>query len=305
MGVTGPFETAEARAPDQKTPSTPKPWLILSDLHLGHPRRSPGRIAKLEPLLDGIGHLVINGDSAELHNKTRHTEAQRGLDALKTLCDKYKISLDFIAGNHDPFLTDTKYLRLFEDQLLITHGDVFHDAIAPWCPSARILEKFTHEIRQEVTGSQTPSFDTRMQESLLACRRLVEQRRYQIERVTMLRIALNPITTARVLWYWGRYATLATRFLDAFAPTTKILIYGHTHQASIVQRHGRTLINTGSFGFPCKAQCVRITGRTLSVHAIKCIHDLYQLESAPAAVFELPHRRNTSDAAPQAVSSAV
>lgn len=266
-------------SPDLTSHTNKPPWLILSDLHLGHPRRSPGDVRRLEPLLENIGHLIINGDSAELHHKSHKQDAQRGLDDLRKLCDQSGVTLDFIAGNHDPFLTDKKYIQLFEKQLLITHGDTFHDAIAPWCPSARILEQFTHHIRREVTGSRTLTLNLRMQESLLACQKLIEQRRYQIKRVTMLHLAMNPITTARVLWYWGQYSALSDRFLNSFAPQTKVLVYGHTHKASLVKRGGRILINTGSFGFPFKAQAVRINDRTLSVHAIKRTKNRYHLES--------------------------
>jgi UDP-2,3-diacylglucosamine pyrophosphatase LpxH len=75
---------------------------FISDLHLGHERCEAPPVARLEPLLHGVGILVVVGDLAE----TRQCDWQaRGIAAreeLRSLCREKGVQLVEISGNHDP-----------------------------------------------------------------------------------------------------------------------------------------------------------------------------------------------------------
>jgi predicted phosphodiesterase len=254
----------------------PHQTLIISDTHLGKPGAATAE--SLRPIWQGVDELVINGDTAEVQVPWLRGAAVRELDRLEQLTRQDGVSLTFISGNHDAYLTDRRCIQLADGRILVMHGDALHPAVAPWTRSAKALEQRT---RREINKADQNNLDTR-----LDIAQHIGHSEFLREYVlsghgenTARRILTRPIEVPMVLWYWRNEPGFAQRFLDEYAPQTKALIIGHSHRRGAWQLGQRTIINTGAFMFPGKPQCVLHAGDTLSVHRIVKIKGVYERQA--------------------------
>ena len=100
--------------------------LVLSDLHLGLTARRTPTPAMLRPLWQGCDHLLLNGDTAELHVPSMSAPATDQLATMQQLCEEDGVGLSLIAGNHDPFISPLQRCTLVDGRVLVTHGQVIH-----------------------------------------------------------------------------------------------------------------------------------------------------------------------------------
>ena len=110
--------------------------LVLSDLHLGRPGLALAA-TDLEPLLEGVDGVLVNGDVAEIQMHDARAAAARAVAELQALCDRHQVQLHLIAGNHDAFVAEERHALLAGGAVHVTHGDVLHPAVAPWARGAR------------------------------------------------------------------------------------------------------------------------------------------------------------------------
>jgi len=239
--------------------------LIISDTHLGKPGGTTADA--LRPVWQGIDELIINGDTAEVQVPWLRGAAIRELDRLDQLTRQDGVGLTLISGNHDAYLTDRRCLQLANGNILIMHGDALHPAVAPWTRSAKALQARTH---REISKAEQDDLEARLNiaQHVGHSEFLKEYVLSNLGDSTVRRILARPIEVPRVLWYWRNEPALAQRFLDSYAPQTKVLIIGHSHRRGVWQLGERTIINTGAFMFPGRPQCVMQAGDTLSVHRI-------------------------------------
>lgn len=256
----------------------PHTTLILSDTHLGKP--SGATAAALRPLWQGIDELVVNGDTAEVQVPWLRSAAVRELDQLETLTAKDGVKLTLISGNHDAYLTDRRCLQLGSGSILVMHGDALHPAVAPWTRYAESLANRTErgiaraaqdDLANRLDIAQHVGHSEFLREYVIA----------SLGESTLKRILARPIEVPQVLSYWRKEPALAERFLERYAPQTKVLIVGHSHRRRVSQRNGRTIINTGAFMFPGKPQGVIHQGDTLGVHRIIKRAGAYELAPKP------------------------
>mgnify|MGYP001816180824 CR=1 FL=1 len=243
----------------------PHQTLILSDTHLGKPGSATAE--GLRPIWQGIDELVINGDTAEVQVPWLRGAAVRELDRLEQLTGQDGVKLTLISGNHDAYLTDRRCLQLGNESILIMHGDALHPAVAPW---TRFAQSLADRTERGIARATQDDLATRLDiaQHVGHSEFLREYVIASLGENTLKRILARPIEVPQVLSYWRQEPLLAERFLERYAPQTKVLIVGHSHRRRVCQRNGRTIINTGAFMFPGRPQCVIHQGDTLRVHRI-------------------------------------
>lgn len=261
--------------------------IVISDTHLGRPHCAALSARALRPLWAEATHFIVNGDVAEVHHPTHWTEAARQTLLLLDLCEADGVQLTLLSGNHDPFISDVRSLHLADDEIFITHGDVLHPAVAPWSPAAARIRAAHDAALAALPPEQHAQLESRLSVSALASHEEWRELEREALRSSVWRMLIRPWAIARVLWYWRQFPALAVAFADAFASEASYIILGHTHRPGIWRMRGRTVINTGSFGFPGSPRAVVIEPGRLEIRRIEWRGDVYRLGDRPLATFAL------------------
>lgn len=286
------------------SPSRVPRTLILSDLHLGRPDGA-GRADAFESLLSDFDRVIVNGDIAELHHAAYQADANFELERFKDICVTRGIKLDLIAGNHDPFVSETRAITLADGAIYITHGDALHPAVAPWSPfAASMRSAFDAALAaapQDLAEDQA-RFRAAREGSIAEWRVMGHGAHVSTAR----NIALHPRLALSVLAYWMRYPALAAAWAAKFAPVAGTVIVGHSHHAFLRLIGGRRVVNTGAFGFPGRPHGVVVEGSTVRLHALTKRGQLFALATNPKSAWPIQfhataHARATqTSAAPRA-----
>jgi predicted phosphodiesterase len=230
--------------------------LILSDIHLGlpgvaglRPRRSA---ATLEPLLWGFSAVILNGDTADIHQPRCAPDAQRLLNELRESARRAKVEVVEVCGNHDVAETSRTHALLAGGSVLVSHGHAFSARMLPWVSATgemnrRFAEALAHNpdtiegaVRAANEGALVQWSDEHAAD----------------EPTALWSIGRSPARVLSVLRWWREYPRDAARFADRYSPQAKVVICGHSHRAGawrIASAHGapvRLILNTGSFSFP-------------------------------------------------------
>jgi predicted phosphodiesterase len=280
---------------------TIEPTLVISDTHLAHPKgKGVPRAAMLGPLWrdHGIAHLIVNGDVAEIHDPFVRGAAARQVLQLYDRCEADHVRLTLLSGNHDPFLTDHRFLQLAQDQVFITHGDVLHPAIVPWC---RHADQYRAEMAAAL-AALPPDERHRLENKLAAAQHashrhwLARQEHAQPQGSLILDHILRPLSALRILHYWLTIPAAIERFVAQHAPATRFFLFGHSHRHGVWRRGPLTILNTGSFAFPGKPRAIRLD--TQGVHLLPIqrdpANDAYRL-GPPLAQFPWPSAEGMDD----------
>ncbi|MAD77893.1 MAG: hypothetical protein CMJ51_00805 [Planctomycetaceae bacterium] len=249
------------------SPQADRPVLVISDLHLGRTGMTE-KAEELAPLIDAASTLVINGDVAELHVRTWAKDAARELDRLRERCRRSGTHLVVLAGNHDPEITDRRHLILSRGELLITHGDVVHESLAPWSDAAEIIRARHREFLEALAPSKQNDLTSLFQ----ACR---EAAKAECETLGDLGPPTTPLGALSKPWkllaisrFWWSHARKLDRFATTHAPTSRMILAGHSHRAGVERVGRRTIVNTGCFGVPGPALGVILGSDGLEVRRI-------------------------------------
>jgi predicted phosphodiesterase len=262
--------------------------LILSDTHFGRARFAATSPEALRPLWQGCNHLVVNGDVAEIHHPDHWSIAAQQTLRLFDLCEADKVTLTLLSGNHDPFITQTRHLLLANEAVFVTHGDVMHPAVAPWSMRAERMRERRAAVLAALPPESRESLEAHLRASQEASRADWDNLEEQARHSTVPDMLLRPMKILQVLWYWRQFPFLAARFMRHHVPAARFAVLGHTHHPGIWNVDGRTIINTGSFGFPGHPRAVIIENdQVLSVRRIRRSGDTYELASEVAR-FDLP-----------------
>lgn len=247
---------------------------ILSDLHYGDRASRIGSLAQLQPLLDGVTHLVLNGDTLDTRPgpAPAHTAACRA--EILAFFPAHVPRVTFLTGNHDADLTGEHALDLAGGTVFVTHGDIMHDDIVPWSQDADF-------IRPRIAAglaTLAPVERTQLASRLMVWRRVAAAipQRHQSE-TRGLRYAMHfardtvwpPSRVWRVIRTWRREPALAAEFVRTHRPQAKFIAVGHTHRPGAWSTpSGVVVINTGSFCRPFGGCAIDLAGGRLSVHRI-------------------------------------
>ncbi len=276
-------------------PQTVPHTVVLSDLHLGRPGGA-SRGAAFERIIGACERLIINGDAAELHHARFQHDAQRELDVLRDRCATRGVRLDFIAGNHDPFISEDRAMTLADGAIYITHGDAFHHSVAPWSPYAASM-RATFEATLAATPPGTPedcALFHAAREAAISEWRVMGSGAHVSTIGTM---AVRPHRVLCVLAYWSQYSKLAAQWAARFSPRAGTVIVGHSHRASISRLNGRTVVNTGAYGFPGVPHAIVIEGSTIKMCRIELAGAYYEIAAKPRSEWKISHARGAANGA--------
>ncbi|MEM6333494.1 MAG: metallophosphoesterase [Planctomycetota bacterium] len=268
--------------------------LIVSDLHLGRPEDDQPRAEQLRPLIahPGLDTLIVNGDAAETANPAYQSAAIDELSRLSAMCDERDVRLILLAGNHDADLTDTRYLHLADDRVLITHGDAFHPGIAPWSERARHMHRETVRAHARLPASHRDDLHTRLAISSWVAEREFKGDFGDTHDKHESSLLTNPLRIAQVLHYWAIVPGLAGEFVERYAPDVRVLVFGHSHMPGVWRRGGRVIVNTGSFSFPRLPHAVLThDDATFAYHRVVRRRDGYTLDPTPRITLDPARRR--------------
>jgi len=271
---------------------------ILSDTHLGRRRWCAPAAAALRPLWQGMTHLVVNGDCAEVHHPLHRERAANEVLRLHDLCRADGVALVLLSGNHDPDLSALRHLRLADDRVFVTHGDAIHRAVAPWSPNAGAMRA----VREAALADETTTPRDRLEAVLDASRRAARTEWALLEaesaRSSLRGMLLRPWSLVQVAWYWHVFPRLASRFADEHAGNAQVFIFGHTHRRGIWRDASRTIINTGCFGFPGRPFLTVVEGDRVIVHDVAWRRDRYATGAEVVSVpLDAPSPAQPPDAA--------
>jgi UDP-2,3-diacylglucosamine pyrophosphatase LpxH len=283
----------------------PERIIILSDLHLGRAHNAAVSAEALRPLWRGASHLVINGDTAEVHHPRNWARAARQTIQLFDLCEADGVQLTLLSGNHDPFVSDIRHLHLAGGEVFVTHGDVLHPAIAPWSPAAARMR----EVHDAALDAIEPESHSLLEARLKAAQHASHAEWTDLEREagrsSVLNMLMRPWKLIKVLHYWRVMPRLAAEFLREHAPDARYMLIGHTHRPGIWTIGERTIINTGCFGFPGRPWAAVLENGELTIWRISNLHRSgYRFDDRPLARFALTCMSNASRAAAQPTAHA-
>ena len=287
MRERGPGRKASGLADEGKP--IPRRTVIISDTHLAGDGRGARSAQALRPLWQGADELIINGDFAELSDPRCRGAAARQVLELTDLCEEDGVRLTFLSGNHDPLITDRRYLRLAGGEVFLTHGDMLHPAISPWVSDAHKLRMLHHDALASLDPRQRGGLD----DQAMIVQHVSGQKWDHIaqghapKRGRLRKSAGHAAKCARVLWFWHRLPKLAAQFADRYAPEARYFVFGHFHRAGVWHIGGRTIINTGSFHAPKNPHAVVIEGERLALHRIRFDPAGHTLVATPRKVFAL------------------
>jgi UDP-2,3-diacylglucosamine pyrophosphatase LpxH len=259
---------------------------IISDLHLGRPKGPAAEM--LRPIWREAARLIVNGDVAEAHHAELSGKAGWQVLELRNYCEHDGVELTLVCGNHDPYLGDCRHLSLAAGRIFITHGDVLHPSIAPWCPTARQVEQEYFATEGLVAAASTMDLDTRLEitrhAAHLSWQEVIRSPDMR-KRTTLMNMVRHPICFVKLLHYWRIVPRLAADFAERYAPRARFVLIGHTHRQGIWRIGRRTIINTGAFAFPARPRAVVLEGGRLAVHRVRRRGDAYHLVDRPLATF--------------------
>ncbi len=241
--------------------------IILSDLHLGRPD-GVVHASEIDALVEPGCKLILNGDAAELHHPDHQERAEEELSRLQSLAAARGVELVLLAGNHDPLVSQQRMLMLAEGQVMVTHGDAFHPAVAPWSVSAPAMRAAWQRTMDAMSPERRGTAEARFAAARDAAIAEWLDSGHGATQSTVARLALRPWAAVGIVLYWKRFPRLACRFGELFAPQARILVVGHSHRAGRWRFGGRTVLNTGSFTFPGSPHAVIVDGDQVAMWPI-------------------------------------
>jgi predicted phosphodiesterase len=247
---------------------------ILSDIHFGDRASRVHRLEQLTPLLHGVSHLVLNGDTLDTRPAKDAAHSARCRAAVTAFFPRHVGQVTFITGNHDADFSPHHHLDLADGAVFAIHGDVFFDNLVPWSQDARAAGRRIAEGLQALPAEQRTDLDAR----LGVFRRVAMgiPQRHQSEqhgfRYTVRYLADTvwpPHRFFLVLQAWRLLPARAAALGRQHRPRARYVVTGHTHRAGLWRLpDGITVINTGSFTLPIGAHAVDLTAGKLQVRRV-------------------------------------
>lgn len=247
---------------------------ILSDLHYGDHAGRLRRLDELAPLLEGVDHLVLNGDSVDTRPSAHPHHSARCRAELLAFCADRVPHLSLITGNHDPDLSACHHLDLAGGEVFVVHGDILYPDLVPWSRDAPVVRRrLREEFRRAAPGSRGS-----LAHRAAAFRRVsasLPQRHppgipaWQALLSFLADTVWPPHRAALILHSWLVLPARAARLGARHRPAARFILTGHTHYPGCwPHRRGPVVINTGSFTRPLGALAVDLQGGALRVRTV-------------------------------------
>ena len=238
---------------------------ILSDLHYGDRSSALTSLAQLNPLLDGVSQLILNGDTLDTRPSSTPERTAGLLTDIRHFFTHSAPPTTILTGNHDPDITELHHHTLLAGALFVTHGDALFDDLVPWSRDAPIgRDLVTREL-----AALSPAERTQLHPLLSAYRRAayaIPQRHHSDPHG--LRYLLGflqdtvwpPGRVFRVLRAWREAPRRAAVFVQHHRLPARFFAMGHTHRCGVTRTpSGQIVLNTGSFCPPCATGAIDVT----------------------------------------------
>lgn len=232
----------------------------------------------LEPVLEGIDHLVLAGDVWQQCQVGPCREgARQKYEELLGMVREMGGTFEVLRGNHDPE-EGAGVVWLADRAILVTHGDAIYSDASPW---SRELPKCRTEI-EEVIARYAP-FEHLPEACADRAREIALVLKFHP--LPKLPPPLNYFATAlwppgrsfQMLRVWRKMGEEAHRFLRRSGSGASVLVCGHFHRAGIWENNGRLVLNTGAFMRGCQAQAVDWDGKELTARELRLRNDRFEL----------------------------
>lgn len=262
---------------------------IFSDIHFGDRASRVDRLAQLRPLLEGVDHAVLNGDTLDTRPGPLPLHTAECRHAVQVFFPEECGHATFLTGNHDADFSPHHTLDLAGGAVFVVHGDVFFDNIVPWSQDVPLIERRIAAELQGLPASLHHDFDQR----LALFRRVAASipQRHQSER-NRLKYAWHyladtvwpPLRMLRVFQAWRHAPRQAAMMTQRHRPQARFVISGHTHRPGIwPDTRGVTVINTGSFCPPLGGSVVDLSAGQLTVRQVVFSRDEFRVGATLAA----------------------
>lgn len=243
---------------------------ILSDLHFRDASSRLKRLESLEPLLEGVDELWLNGDTCD--NQTGMLPEQ--LAEIRAFFTSRVKQVRFITGNHDPDISEVHDAETAQGRLWATHGDVFLDDIVPWSSVRDQLRDRIKAIRSAHPERGFTEFADRIatiREACIGFRRECDPERgdvpHRIRR--MITEFFPPRQPLAMVNTWWTIADRAVEGAQRWRPDARVIVTGHVHFPRVWRRGDKWVINLGAFSGPLGALTVEFGQERATVRHIR------------------------------------
>ncbi|WP_414662310.1 metallophosphoesterase [Horticoccus sp. 23ND18S-11] len=248
---------------------------IFSDIHFGDHASRVTRLAQLRPLLAGVDHAILNGDTLDTRPGPNPGHTAECRAAADTFFGREVSAATFLTGNHDADVSNRHHLDLADGEIFVTHGDIFFDDIVPWSKDARLIRRKIEAELRALPAGQHHDLDQRC----AAFRRVAISipQRHQSER-NRLKYAWHyladtvwpPLRILRVIRAWRDAPESAAAATQRHRPAARFVVSGHTHRPGIWRMPGGIIVvNTGSYCPPLGGCVVDVTTDRLIVRRVE------------------------------------
>jgi UDP-2,3-diacylglucosamine pyrophosphatase LpxH len=257
-----------------------EPIRIISDLHLGYSGSLLTDVEQLRPLLEGVGTLIFNGDTAEMRNELRYPDGRKELVKLQELCAQVGVDAVFINGNHDPSVSTVNHVDLANGAILVTHGDMLFTDLAPWCKEARKIGDAHRQLLNAMDDELFEDFEARLRlvkDAIIS----VGLPELHLPSGPLARLAMfaqeawPPTRPFTIFRCWRESPRRAAAMARVFRPRARFILIGHFHLAGITRLDPRVVVNTGSFTPLLGCLAVDIADGELSVRRVDRVRGVF------------------------------
>lgn len=229
---------------------------ILSDLHYGDRGTRVSELTQLRPLLEGVDHLVLNGDSLDTRPGPAPEHTADCAAEVRDFFPRHVPHVTYLTGNHDADFSCDHSLDLAGGAIWVTHGDIFFPTIVPWSIDAALVARLMAEEVRALHGDPFAELERHLALFRRVALRLPQ--RHQSERNPIKYLASPlydtvwpPLRVFRIFAAWREAPHAAATLAQRHRPQARFVIAGHTHRAGIWPvRPGIVFINTGSYCQP-------------------------------------------------------
>jgi len=250
------------------------PTRILSDLHYGDRASRVRSLAQLRPLLDGVGRLVLNGDTLDTRPGADPAETAELTATVRAFFAQTVPATTFVTGNHDADVSPHHHLDLADGAVFATHGDVLFDNLVPWSRDAEVAGRRIAAELARLPENERADLDRR----LAVFRRVAHSipQRHQTEK-NPWRYAARfladtvwpPHRLALVARAWQLLPPRTFELVRRHRPGARFVLTGHIHRPGVwTSARGVVSINTGSFTPPLGGYTVDIGDGRLAVRRV-------------------------------------
>lgn len=247
---------------------------IFSDLHYGDRASRVHSLAQLRPLLSGVDHLVLNGDTLDTRPGNRPAHTARCREEVLAFFSEHATHTTMVTGNHDADLTNQHCLDLADGRIWVVHGDIFYDDIVPWSQDAPAIRPKIAAGLAALPASERGQLMARFAVWRRVAAEIPQRHQSENRAVHYLRhfardTVWPPSRLIRILRTWRREAEIAAAFARTHRPEASFVIMGHSHRPGVrAAARGVTVINTGSFCQPLGGCVVDLTPGRLAVRRV-------------------------------------